>query len=165
MHFRTEFDEILLRFLAGNPALFCGLLAETILAAVEFDMLTRPYVYRNTLLNSTGHLRRLKVLEKRHRGWLIECPYDIPREAALLREGKRTSPSMEPTAIDHERGQMYRMVRRTQKEYSHECRLLILEMGNHYPTWRNCPSRNISEPAAPGVGAGAKADEQRMSAP
>jgi len=117
LHFRTEFDENLLRFLAGNPDHFGGPFAETILAAVEFDMLTRPYVHRNTLLSSTGHLRQLKVLEKRQRGWLIECPYDIPREAALLREGKRTSPLMEPTviAIDHERGQMHRMVRRTQK--------------------------------------------------
>ena len=84
------------------------------MAAVEFDMLTRPYVYRNTLLSSMRRLRRLRVPEKRQQGWLIECPYDIPREAALLREGKRTAPLMEPIviAIDHERGQMYPMVRR-----------------------------------------------------
>ena len=145
MHFRTEFDEILVRFLAGNPDLFGGPFAETILAAVEFDMLTRPYVYRNTLLSSMRCLRRLRVPEKRHRGWLIECPYDIPREAALLREGKRTAPLMEPIviAIDHERGQMYPMVRRTQKEYWDECRPFILE-GNQYPTWRNRPSRTFS---------------------
>ena len=145
MHFRTEFDEFLLRFLAGNPDLFGGPFADTILAAVEFDMLTRPYVHRNTLLSSMRRLRRLRVPEKRHRGWLIECPYDIPREAALLRERKRTAPLMEPIviAIDHERGQMYPMVRRTQKECWDECRPFILE-GNQYPTWRNRPSRTFS---------------------
>ena len=145
MHFRTEFDEFLLRFLAGNPDLFGGPFAETILAAVKFDMLTRPYVYRNTLLSSMRRLRRLKLPEKQQRGWLIECPYDIPREAALLRERKRTAPLMEPIviAIDHERGQMYPMVRRTQKEYWDECRPFILE-GNQYPTWRNRPSRTFS---------------------
>jgi hypothetical protein len=141
LYFRTEFDEFLLRFFAGNPDLFRGLFAETILAAVEFDMLTRPYVYHNTLLSSASRLRRLKVLEKRQRGWSIACRYDIPREAALLQEGKRTAPLMEPTVIatDHERGQMYRMVRRTEKECWDECRLFVLEMAIR--PGGTCPSR------------------------
>jgi hypothetical protein len=141
LYFRTGFDEFLLRFFAGNPDLFGGLFAETILAAVEFDMLTRPHVYHNTLLSSASRLRRLKVLEKRQRGWPIECPDDIPREAALLQEGKPTAPLMEPTVIatDHERGQMYRMVRRTEKEYWDECRLFVLEMAIR--PGGTCPSR------------------------
>jgi hypothetical protein len=141
LYFRTEFDEFLLRFFAGNPDLFRGLFAETILAAVEFDMLTRPYVYHNTLLSSASRLRRLKVLEVRQRRWSIACRYDIPREAALLQEGKRTAPLMEPTVIatDHERGQMYRMVRRTEKECWDECRLFVLEMAIR--PGGTCPSR------------------------
>jgi hypothetical protein len=38
-------------------------------------------------------------------------------------------------AIDHDRGQTYRMPRRIQKEYWDECRMFAIEMGNHYPTW------------------------------
>ena len=142
MHFRTEFDEFLLRFLAGNPDLFGGPFADT-MAAVEFDMLTRPYVYRNTPLSSTSHLRR------------------------LLQEGERTAPLMEPAviAIDHEPGQIYRIVRRTQKEYSDECRLFVLEMAITIRPGGTLPQQDISELAAPGVGAAGKADERRTSAP
>ena len=111
--------------------------------AVEFDMLTCPYVYRNTPLSSTSHLRR------------------------LLQEGERTAPLMEPAviAIDHEPGQIYRIVRRTQKEYSDECRLFVLEMAITIRPGGTLPQQDISELAAPGVGAAGKADERRTSAP
>lgn len=147
LHFRSEFDEFLLRFIAENPDLFRGTHAETIAAAVEFDMLARPYVYRNTSISSTNHLRHIRVLETLPRGWVIECPYDIPREAALLREGRRTAPVMGRTVItiDHDNGQLFRMARRTQKEYWDECRLFVLEMGNHYPTWQHPPQPDLSE--------------------
>ncbi|PLU18913.1 hypothetical protein BMJ31_19855 [Sinorhizobium medicae] len=92
------------------------------------------------------------MLEALPRGWVIECPYDIPREAALLREGKRTAPVMERTVItiDHDTGQLFRMARRTQKEYWDECRLFVLEMGNHYPTWQHPPQPDLSKIASIG---------------
>jgi len=153
-------------FLPGIRLSFGGPFADTILAAVEFDMLTRPYVHRNTLLSSMRCLRRLRVPEKRHRGWLIECPYDIPREAALLREGKRTAPLMEPIviAIDHERGQMYR-------DGAAYPEGILGRMPAVHPRGQSIsdlaepPQQDIFEPAAPGVGAAGKADEKRMSAP
>ena len=45
-------------------------------------------------------------------------------------------------ATDHERGQMYRMVRRTQKEYWDECRLFVLEMAIR--PGGTCPSRTFA---------------------
>jgi radical SAM superfamily enzyme YgiQ (UPF0313 family) len=138
LHLRTEFDETLRKFIQANDDIFGGPHAELITAAVEFDLLARPYAYRNTPLIAQPTLKVLKILEAQPRGWLIECPYDIPREVARLRTGQATSVSLRPTVIvvDHERGQMFRMPRRTQKEYWDECRMVALEMGNNYPTWR-----------------------------
>ena len=150
----------------GNPNLFGGPFAEIILAAVEFDMLTRPYVYRNTLQSSMRHLRRLKVLEKRQQGWLIECPYEIPREAALLREGKRTAPLVEPIviAIDHERGQTYRNGAAYPEGILGRMPAVHPRDGQSLSDLAEPPQQDIFEPAAPGVDAAGKADERRMSA-
>lgn len=38
--------------------------------------------------------------------------------------------------VEHNNSPMYRMPGRTQKEYWDECRMVILEMGNYYPTWK-----------------------------
>jgi hypothetical protein len=137
VNLRAEFDDTLRRFVAANPDIFAGDHAELMAAAIELDLLARPYVYANTELTPPVGLRALKVVEERARGWVVESPYDIGAEITRLKNGPPFRPRKEPTRIliDHDRGQVYRMPRRIQKEYWDECRMYAIEMGNHYPTW------------------------------
>jgi radical SAM superfamily enzyme YgiQ (UPF0313 family) len=138
LHFRTEFDDALVRFVAENDDMFGGDCARVVTAAFEFDLLTRPYAYSNTPIVLSRGPSVLRVLETHRHGWLIESPYNITGIVEALRHGAAPDLEEKPIriAIDHRRNQMYRMPNRTQKEYWDECRMFALEMGNHYPTWK-----------------------------
>jgi hypothetical protein len=153
LHTRTEFDATLRSFVRANDDLFGGPHAELIAAAVDFDLLARPYVYRNTLLPQALDLEVLEIVETRKRGWLVRSPYDIPHLVAELRSGAPLDPRKKETLIlfEHDRGQTYRMPGRTQKEYWDECRMFALEMGNHYPTWKILPEDSLVSSAAAGT--------------
>ncbi|MEA2897874.1 MAG: hypothetical protein QOJ84_3489 [Bradyrhizobium sp.] len=146
---RSEFDDTLRRFVQANDDIFGGDHAELISAAVDLDLLARPYVYANTPLGLGVKLEVMKIVEERTRGWLVESPYDIEHEIARL---QTASPSDTPRgdtliAIEHNRGQMYRMPRRIQKEYWDESRMFAIEMGNHYPTWATVSHDANAEPS------------------
>jgi len=134
---RSEFDQTLRRFVKGNDDIFGGLHAELIAAAVDLDIIARPYVYANSQLASGIKLDVLRIVETRSRGWLVESPYDIHREISRLKDESYSNATRSRIFIlvDHDLGQTYRMPRRTQKEYWDECRMFNIEMGNHYPTW------------------------------
>ena len=137
---RAEFDETLRDFVAANPDIFGGPHADLIAAAVDVDILTRPHVYANLPVEPPARLDSVRILEDRRRGWLVHSPYDVCGESARLTaeaDGPVTAQPPRDTliAIDHDRGQTYRMPRRIQKEYWDECRMFAIEMGNHYPTW------------------------------
>ncbi|MFY9822102.1 MAG: radical SAM protein [Thermoanaerobaculia bacterium] len=152
LHNRSEFDATLRSFVRANDDLFGGPQAELIAAAVDFDLLARPYVYRNSVLPERIELEVLKIVEVRRRGWLARSPYDIPQIVAELRSGAPLDTTRKETVIlfEHDRGQTYRMPGRTQKEYWDECRMFALEMGNHYPTWRVMPQDGLEATASLG---------------
>jgi hypothetical protein len=128
----------------ANDDIFGGPHAELITAAFEFDLLARPYVYRNTPLDLEPQLDVLEIVETHRRGWLVKSPYDIPDVVSQMRRKASAVSKCETLIlIDHDRGQMYRMPGRTQKEYWDECRMFALEMGNYYPTWKVIPSSAI----------------------
>lgn len=137
---RAEFDETLRGFVAANQDIFGGRHAGLIAAAVDVDLLARPYVYANSPVEAPAGLASVRIVESRSRGWVVESPYDVCGESARLMAATG-APVETPTprdtliAIDHGRGQTYRMPRRSRKEYWDECRMFAIEMGNHYPTW------------------------------
>src|SRR5207249_3412853 len=85
LHLRREFDETLRQFVHAHDELFGGAHAELLAAAVDFDLLARPYVYRNTSLSLNTKPEVLEIIEVRPRGWLVESPYDIPREVSQVK--------------------------------------------------------------------------------
>lgn len=134
--YRNEFNVNLRNFVKAHPDIFGGPHAELVSAALDLDILARPYVYANTLFTVDPHLEVLKIVEEKKRGWVLDSPFDLRRvtsksDAVALRTRSRTS-----ITVDHNRGQVYRMPGRTQKEYWDECRMYAIEMGNHYPTWK-----------------------------
>jgi len=133
--YRSEFDTCLRNFVLAHPDIFAGPHADLLTAALELDILARPYVYANTPLNTGTDLKVLKILETKKRGWLVESPFDL-RDVSSQLEGGDGTQARTLLSIDHNRGQVYRMPGRTQKEYWDECRMYAIEMGNHYPTWK-----------------------------
>jgi radical SAM superfamily enzyme YgiQ (UPF0313 family) len=153
LHTRSEFDATLRGFVRAHDDLFGGPQAELIAAAVDFDLLARPYVYRNSILAQNVEIEVLEIVEARRRGWLVRSPFDIPRIVAEWRGGAPLDTARRGTFVlfEHDRGQTYRMPGRTQKEYWDECRMFALEMGNHYPTWKVLPEERSAAIAAAGA--------------
>ncbi len=135
---RAEFDAALNDFIDANQDIFGGQHRDVIQAAYEFDRLTRPYVYQNTPMDPEPNLAQLRILESRKKGWMVECPFDIPRVASHMRAGGAgdIKPESVVFEIDHGRPKVFKMRNRTQKEYWDECRMFAIEIGNQYPTWK-----------------------------
>jgi radical SAM superfamily enzyme YgiQ (UPF0313 family) len=86
--------------------------ADLLAAAVEFDQLSRPYLYFTRKLSTVARLHRLVILEQNPSTWVVKSPYDFPaiirkrRNLETLTEQDLASGEYE-IVIDHRSGQVF----------------------------------------------------------
>ncbi|MEO0975431.1 MAG: hypothetical protein AAFX85_20260, partial [Pseudomonadota bacterium] len=124
---RAQFDEIVRRFVDEHSA---WLADERVAAAVEFDLMSRPYPFVQTPLQLGVSLEHLRVVKERRGVWTVASPYDFPTFVDALRRGE-TGPIDALGAgaevmlrIDHRRGQAFRKERSTDDIHWHLYRIL-----------------------------------------
>ncbi len=140
---RQDFDRLLQSFMSEQLERLTrahGDQADLVQAAVECDLLTRPYVYVQTPMESDMDLKQLQIREQRRGIFVIESPFDFPAMAGALKAGGEISArhwqrGRFETTIDHRPGQALLPSARPEEElYWHLARLLASGI-RHANSW------------------------------
>ncbi len=135
---RTEFNNMLLNFAAESVIWTESRFAELIRAAVEFDILARPYAYANTPTDYAVELEAVSVSDSSDRSYHVSLPFDIPRivqhiEKTGSLEGKVGTASTTILSIDHRKRQFLRMPNKHDTDHHQFCHKFVTEIGNYLP--------------------------------
>jgi hypothetical protein len=141
---RLEFDRMLASFAESLLENVGPEHADLIQAAVEFDILSRPYAYANTPFKIGNTLSRLQFAEESKRSHVVDSPYDFPQIAAALSQGddlhlSDVEPRPTRIQIDHARGQIFRMPYKRAEDHHQFCHQFVTEIGNSLPLYTTSP--------------------------
>lgn len=136
---RKDFDQMAQQFSIHNESWFEGDHTHLIQAAIEFDLLTRPYAYANTPVEVTIELNHLTVEEIAGQKLVIHSPFNFAKISQSLRTSNSLPPeNLEPSpstiVIDHARGQIFRMPFKRDEDHHQFCHQFVTEIGNSLPT-------------------------------
>ena len=122
---RKDFDRMLAEFTAGRTEWYEQAgpeRAPVVRAAVEFDILNRPYPFVQTPLETGIEPQLISIKSQRRGTWVIESPFDLASFVEKIRHGQ-TADEGEPAArrvevtIDHRPGQVFRMTGRSDEDF------------------------------------------------
>jgi hypothetical protein len=135
---RKAFDEIMCQFAQAHPSWFEGEHADLLKAAVEFDLLTRPYAYVNTPLEVGVELEHLTLVETDGQTFIVDAPFDLAAINKCLRTSNELpvellAPNPSRITIDHARGQIFRMPFKRDEDHHQFCHQFVTEIGNSLP--------------------------------
>lgn len=135
---RAELDRLLVAFVASRPAWNAEPHGPLVRAALEHDLLARPYVFLQTPFALGADLAQTELLPGRPRTWRARTAYDLPRALEHLRtEGALDPAHLAPRAaevtIDHRRGQILLLPSRTEDERRWMCALAVQELARVEP--------------------------------
>ena len=153
---RAQLDELLRAFAADHDYWTADAPehAELVRAAVDFDLLSRPYLFLQTDPGGTDALLELVVTEKKRAGWVLESPYDFPAIVAESRRGAGVSAATLSRgrfeiSIDHRRGLVYLRPGRSDEEMNWQCYEVSRAIGNIEPKYSTCALEGFTTVAAP----------------
>lgn len=109
---RQDFDRLLVAFVASQPHWTEHEHGDLIRAALEHDLLCRPYFFLQTPFELGVELETLQVLEARPRLWRVRCAWPLPRLLDDLRAGRGLDsgdlrPGEHELVIDHRGLQLF----------------------------------------------------------
>ncbi len=135
---RVEFDRLLAQFVAAHDEWFAGPQQSLLRAAVEYDLLSRPYVFLQTRCEVGVAMERIEIVQSQPRGWLVRAAHDFPRIVGKLRRGEKLgAQDLESGAfvlrIDHKRSQFFLLPRRTHEENRWQCTQAVQEIARIEP--------------------------------
>jgi len=131
---REDTDRLLRSFVEAQTAWHADPeRSRLVTAALELDLLARPYVYLHPRLEVGGALRELAVTARARRSWTVEAPYDFPTLVARLRAGdplraEELRPKPSAFRIVHEGHQALRAERPAPEHHMH-CHQIVREIG------------------------------------
>ncbi len=136
---RKEFDRLLVEFVAAHPAWTGGEHGALIREALEYDLLTRPYVFLQTPFELGVETEHVETVETQPRLRRVRASYDFPRLVGALRVGAPLDPAdlvpgSHALRIDHKRFQLFQLPRKTEEEYRWQCMLAVQEIARIEPT-------------------------------
>jgi hypothetical protein len=138
---RALFDNLLWQFYreALRPRAADSEYRQLIDAAVEFDVLSRPYLFIQTPLSADVPLVEIAVRERRRSRWIIDSPYDFPSMLRAIRTGGGMRDFLERRpvriAIDHGAGLIFRLASKSEEEHYEHCFQAMRGMGNFAPRY------------------------------
>lgn len=156
---REAFDQLLTGFADHHPEWFGqpGPNGELLRAALEFDLLSRPYLYLQTPLAVHVDLTRLAIVGRRRSLWVVASPYDFAAMLPLLRGGRPLPPALiEPApvtlAIDHRLGLSFHRPDHPEIQYHWSCYQSVLEVGKIEARYRTIAGgyNAVGEPGGSG---------------
>jgi hypothetical protein len=134
---RADFDALLQSFVRGHPEWFAGGppgRERLFRAALEFDLLSRPYVFVQTPLDVAADLRELRVVARDRHTWTVESPFDFPAVIRALRLGEGLPDGLPAgrfeIRIDHREGQVFRMPAKSAEEHLWHCHEIAREISH-----------------------------------
>lgn len=150
---REEFDRLLADFVASQPAWSAHAHGELVRAALDWDLLCRPYVFVQTALQLGVELQQVQLLERRSRSWHVRSPFDLPRLIEGLRVGRRPQAAELERGewlvrIDHRCNQLFLLSTHTQDEHHWLCTLAVQEIARIEPRCTVEPCAQAAELAA-----------------
>lgn len=90
---RDEFDRLVQDFARGHlPAWSRKGHGDLLRAAVEFDHLSRPYLYLTRKLEIAVEIRELDIVSRSRGTWKVRSRFDFPRIMSFMRTGDRPDP-------------------------------------------------------------------------
>ena len=130
---RQDMDKLLKSFVGERLECIAeaqGGRADLVHAAVEFDLLNRPYLYVQTPLQVGVELERLQIREQRRGVWMVESPFDFPAMVGALRtRGEMSARDWQrgkfEVTIDHRPGQAFHPSTKSEGELYWHCDRLI----------------------------------------
>lgn len=138
---RSDFDAMMMQFANSMSDLFSGDHQALLEASVEFDILSRPYAYANTPFAHGAELRHIEVIEESGRERTVRAPFNfVEIHRQLASRGCVSDELLQPEAveiaIDHRRGQIFRMPYRRDEDHFQFCHQFVTEIGNNLPLWK-----------------------------
>ena len=135
---RKAFDAIIAEFAEANAHWFAGEHCDLLKAAVEFDLVTRPYAYANTPLELGVELEYLKLADTEGQTFVVESPFDFAKINRHLRTmsdlpNEAIQPRLSSITVDHARGQIFRMPFKRDEDHHQFCHQFVTEIGNSLP--------------------------------
>lgn len=135
---RKAFDQLMCQFAEAHPAWFQGEHANLLHAAVEFDLLSRPFAYVNTPLEIGIELKYLRLIETDGQAFTVESPFDFAAINQCLRTTSELpmellAPKPSLITVDHDRGQIFRMPFKRDEDHHQFCHQFVTEIGNSLP--------------------------------
>ena len=141
---RTEFDVMLTQFVSSISELIDDEYSDLLSAAVEFDILNRPYAFANTPVEIGIDPTYLKIVDQGDRTLTVNSPFNFPaisEKLVTLGSVDRSTLQPDPVQIrlDHKRGQIFRMPYRRDEDHHQFCHQFVAEIGNHLPVLETIP--------------------------
>jgi B12 binding domain len=109
---------------------------EVVQALFDVDMVNRPYVYSNTLMDPVAELAVLRVMDRRPRGYTVRVPPEyLPALADSVRVDQMSTDGV--FTVDHKRMQFPFMAKQSPDHNGSYCHGMIEKVENIMPLWRS----------------------------
>ena len=135
---------MLTQFVSSISELIDDEYSDLLSAAVEFDILNRPYAFANTPVEIGIDPTYLKIVDQGDRTLTVNSPFNFPaisEKLVTLGSVDRSTLQPDPVQIrlDHKRGQIFRMPYRRDEDHHQFCHQFVAEIGNHLPVLETIP--------------------------